>query len=609
MNKSFKFFAFAAVAAAMLTSCKKDGFAVKDSFCVKAICPETKTAADGFNVNWASNDAISVFYAPAGTDTYTDAGRFAYAENSLFSSDNAPELGGGNYDWVAVYPYKSETHSDSKYNILKHDAKTVEVVIGGRKANPQVQNGNGNTSHIAGITAPLYGTAKNVEGVQMPLLQMHQAAALVSVDVTSSIDQAFIVKGVEFTAPCNVVGQYYIDTTKDNPVYDAEYEGALSKTAVLQVNGGSSIEKGGKASFFILTAPFKASAGEKIAVTVISNIGTCVKEVELASDIDVKAGKIAHLNFNYDSAVSGSYLPSEPEEISGTFTHNGNTDDPKLTLTTSSGITIIQSKGTRAEKDNWPKATYNTVTKMRVYSGNYLAFSGKKFKKIEFSYNEGTTSSTSTTLVRPTTAVTVIEGGGSYTGAIDGSDAALNGYWAGESESVTLKWGNQVRFTSIKVTYLDFVAGGTPVIETVDVITGEATGQKSNSYKDWSGLEMPSGAAYAGNHRYLNGDMMYKADNTSRLYTTASAGFVKSIAINGSYNMNGSGRKFNVYASDTPFAADTDLSALEPVGVISVDQGKTSVFTFSGDYKHFAFRRTNSSDANVESVVVTWRNK
>lgn len=70
---------------------------------------------------------------------------------------------------------------------------------------------------------------------------------------------------------------------------------------------------------------------------------------------------------------------SKREEITGTFTFS----DSKLSLTTASGITIVQEKvsGSTAVSNS-----YNTATKLRVYVGHTLTFSGKTITKIEFTH-------------------------------------------------------------------------------------------------------------------------------------------------------------------------------------------------------------------------------
>lgn len=124
------------------------------------------------------------------------------------------------------------------------------------------------------------------------------------------------------------------------------------------------------------------------------------------------------------------------EVISGTFTMV----DGSLTLTTSSGITIVQAKGTSS---NAPNASYATASTLRIYDGNTITFSGKTITKIEFthasSYNGGADTSSDV---------------GTYT---RGTTSSI---WEGESTSVTITntkasgaSNTQLRPTKIVVTY------------------------------------------------------------------------------------------------------------------------------------------------------------
>ena len=121
------------------------------------------------------------------------------------------------------------------------------------------------------------------------------------------------------------------------------------------------------------------------------------------------------------------------ETISGTFTSANST----LTLTTASGITIVQEKVSGSTAVN---STYNTATTLRVYKGHALKFSGKTITKIEFTHTneyKGNTVTAST---------------GKYT------SGATTSVWEGESDNITITntaTGSnvQLRPTKIVVTY------------------------------------------------------------------------------------------------------------------------------------------------------------
>ena len=104
------------------------------------------------------------------------------------------------------------------------------------------------------------------------------------------------------------------------------------------------------------------------------------------------------------------------EDILGTFT----LADGSLTLTTTSGITIVQAKGSSSTAVN---GSYNTPSSLRIYKGHTLSFSGKTIKKIEITVNGtnyGNTLQVNTGVITPTTT-----SGGTIV-------------WEGSSDSITI---------------------------------------------------------------------------------------------------------------------------------------------------------------------------
>ena len=104
------------------------------------------------------------------------------------------------------------------------------------------------------------------------------------------------------------------------------------------------------------------------------------------------------------------------EEISGTFTM----EDGSLVLTTTSGITIVQAKGSSSTAVN---GNYNTTSSLRIYKGHTLSFSGKTIKKIEITVDGtyyGNTLQANTGVITPTNT-----SGGTIV-------------WEGNSDSITI---------------------------------------------------------------------------------------------------------------------------------------------------------------------------
>ena len=139
-----------------------------------------------------------------------------------------------------------------------------------------------------------------------------------------------------------------------------------------------------------------------------------------------------------ETSVTVPYQGGEGETvteiISGTFTFANN----KLTLTTSSGITIVQEKVSGSTAVN---RSYNTATTLRVYKGHALKFSGKTITKIELTHTSG----------YPGNSVSASTG--TY---VAGTTSSI---WTGESDNIVITnvatENKQLRPTKIVVTYIN----------------------------------------------------------------------------------------------------------------------------------------------------------
>lgn len=124
-------------------------------------------------------------------------------------------------------------------------------------------------------------------------------------------------------------------------------------------------------------------------------------------------------------------------ELSGTFT----SANSELSLT-QNGITVVQKKVSGTTAVN---SSYNTPSKLRIYKGHALTFSGKTIKKIEIAV-DGKYFGNSLTVDSGTLTPTTTSGGTIV--------------WEGNSSSITItnvasESNVQLRTTSIKITYVD----------------------------------------------------------------------------------------------------------------------------------------------------------
>ena len=248
---------------------------------------DTRTANDGMSTKWLNEDPLSVFYAPAGTTSYSQNTRFTVTDPEACIATGEAELTGSKYDWYLLYPYSEQVMGPAE--------ACVDI---GQPLQKQV--GNDSKAHLAGETMPLYGVARNVPAGEDPTVAMHQVAAVAAVKVTNGTDQPLNVWSVLLTAPCEIVGSFSLDFSTGDPVFAPGKESAY-KNVTLDVIDPEPIPVGGSASFYIAVKPFTLSAGDKLTLEVVGGedkekIG---KQITLSGAVSFQAGYIKNLNITF----------------------------------------------------------------------------------------------------------------------------------------------------------------------------------------------------------------------------------------------------------------------------------------------------------------------
>lgn len=257
---------------------------------------ETKTTNDGMATKWEASDAINVFYADAGTTSYTSAGKFDSqgTGSSVSFTGTVGDLNDNN-DWYVFYPYKSGITTPA-------NTSTFFVSVGGN----QTQGAEATaTAHLCGEKFPVYGKAENVAKTTTPSITMKPAMSVVKVHVTNNSGAALTVNTVNFTTEDYAIsGQFYIDFTGAEPVF-TEKSGSTGKSSTLTVTGGKTLASGATADFYIGVVPFVAASGKKLTV----KVNDYSKEITLSSEATFAAGKMKTLNFDYDETIDPAALP------------------------------------------------------------------------------------------------------------------------------------------------------------------------------------------------------------------------------------------------------------------------------------------------------------
>ena len=261
---------------------------------VASVSSDTRTVNDGLNTKWASDDKVSVFHAPA-NGSYVSDGAFTIknVETGLFDGtvSQSPVVG-TQYDWIAVYPYVSQLVDVANVN-------GAYYYFGSRSDRTQTQSETNSMDHLCGSNLPMFGTVKAAEYTgEAPFIQMNQLSAVAAVNITNSTSAAINVASVEFTAPVDIVGAYYIHFSGETPTYTA-YQNYQSSTAKLEVTNGT-IAQGEVGKFYLAIKPFTATTGQKISVTVTTVAGESqTKEFDLTSSVSFNAGTIKNVKMKF----------------------------------------------------------------------------------------------------------------------------------------------------------------------------------------------------------------------------------------------------------------------------------------------------------------------
>lgn len=141
-----------------------------------------------------------------------------------------------------------------------------------------------------------------------------------------------------------------------------------------------------------------------------------------------------------------------------------------------------------------------------------------------------------------------------------------------------------------------------------DVMNRAWTGVTGNGYSDWTKINN-SGAKYTGNSMGgYDAIQLRSKDNHSGIVTTKYDGSSYLSSVTVKWNAKtASGRKLDIYGSNTPYKSPTDLYSDPPSGTLlgSITNGASTSLTITGEYKYIGLR-SNSGAMYLDEIVVTY---
>lgn len=298
MKKALIFAGLAATALS-LVGCNKEADLAVSGKKVEIVLSnvDTRTVNDGMSTVWAADDALTVFYAPAGTTTWSANTKFTVTDAASNKATGEVELTADSYDWYLFYPYTSQIPNPTG----KNDAGewTGYFYVGSSNGGSQTQAGLNSSAHIAGNRVPVVGRATAVPADQTPAVTMKHLSTLLKINVTNVYEEPVTITKVSFTAPVNIVGSAYMDFSGAEPVL-VPSEGHIGKTAQLTVANADPLASGATASFYLAVMPFSIASGDLLTVDIVAEEGTNKAEVEVNKAYTFAAGKVKNLNVDFE---------------------------------------------------------------------------------------------------------------------------------------------------------------------------------------------------------------------------------------------------------------------------------------------------------------------
>lgn len=140
-----------------------------------------------------------------------------------------------------------------------------------------------------------------------------------------------------------------------------------------------------------------------------------------------------------------------------------------------------------------------------------------------------------------------------------------------------------------------------------DVMNRAWTGVTSNKYKDWTNSNS-SGSIYAGNSATSFCAIQLRSKEGSGIVTTEYDGpsYLSSVTVKWNSN-TASGRKLDIYGSNSPYTGTTDLYSNSSSGTLlgSITKGASTSLVITGEYKYIGLR-SNSGAMYLDEIVVTY---
>ena len=331
-----------------LTGCQKEQNFGDRTFSISAsVDSGTKTTNDGLSTLWAEKDAIGVFYADAGSSTYSSAIKMtltdgAGTKSGVFAAADSPEIPAGDKDWYAIYPSGAKSPAST-------DEAGGYTYLGNR--NGLTQKGYDDTSILCGSSCPMYGVAKNVSGT--PSFTMKQLATVIEFNVINKTGAAVKVLKVtldESESEQAIVGSFYVDFTGEKPEFVPSGGSYVSSKAFTSVADAGELAADATAKVYMPLVPYTHDPMRdfKVIVEGESNGDAFTTTVCLKPNAQqslFEAGKIRRVNVPLEK-VEATESNSVADVTSGSVGESYYVKDALVTMVYGKGFFATDGSGT-----------------------------------------------------------------------------------------------------------------------------------------------------------------------------------------------------------------------------------------------------------------------
>jgi hypothetical protein len=181
-------------------------------------------------------------------------------------------------------------------------------------------------SHLAGDYYPMYGIKNNVAKNKTPKFKMSHLFSIIAIKIVNNTNGPIVIKNAEIKAPEEIVGNFKVNITGDEPTFDIVSADVVSNIARVELSSSFPIPAAGSennySTLYLAVKPFDASNKDiTIAINGNATKGNGVsRTIKIPANTKLEAGKITTFNVPIIE-LGNSPLETNLIDINGKVVH------------------------------------------------------------------------------------------------------------------------------------------------------------------------------------------------------------------------------------------------------------------------------------------------